>query len=56
MMAGGGYPLDSCTFAGWSAVVNGDHDTSVGGLIPLPIGYSCKYPCLAIQPPLGSSA
>jgi hypothetical protein len=50
MMAGGGYPLDSYTPADWSAVVSGDHDTSVGGLIPLPAGYSGKYPHLAVQP------
>lgn len=50
MMAGGGYPLDSYTPADWSAVVGGDHDTSVGGLIPLPSGYSKKYPHLAVQP------
>ncbi len=50
MMAGGGYPLDSYTPADWSAVVKGDHDTSVGGLIPLPTGYSSKYPHLALQP------
>jgi hypothetical protein len=50
MMAGGGYPLDSYTPADWSAVVKGDHDTSVGGLIPLPAGYSAKYPHLAVQP------
>jgi hypothetical protein len=50
MMAGGGYPLDSYTPADWSAVVKGDHDTSVGGLIPLPSGYSSKYPHLALQP------
>jgi hypothetical protein len=50
MMAGGGYPLDSYTPADWSAVVKGDHDTSVGGLIPLPSGYSSKVPHLALQP------
>jgi outer membrane protein assembly factor BamB len=50
MMAGGGYPLDSYTPADWHAVVSGDHDTSVGGLIPLPSGYSSKVPHLALQP------
>jgi outer membrane protein assembly factor BamB len=50
MMNGGGYPADSYTPADWNAVVRGDRDTSVGGLIPLPGGYSMKYPHLGIQP------
>jgi outer membrane protein assembly factor BamB len=50
MMAGGGYPLDSYTPADWQGVVGGDRDTSVGGLIPVPSGYSSKYPHLGIQP------
>lgn len=50
MMMGGGYPLDSYTPADWNAVVRGDHDTSVGGLIPLPPNYSGKFPYLGVQP------
>jgi hypothetical protein len=50
MMAGGGYPLDSYTPSDWASVVGGDRDSSVGGLIPLPTGYSMKYPHLAVQP------
>jgi hypothetical protein len=50
MMAGGGFPLDSYTPANWAGIVGGDRDSSVGGLIPLPTGYSSKYPHLALQP------
>jgi hypothetical protein len=50
MMGGGGYPADSYTPANWAAVVGRDADSSVGGFIPLPVGYSSKYPHLAIQP------
>ncbi len=50
MMDGGGFPLDSYTPADWSAVVRGDRDTAVGGLIPLPAGYSSKFAHLAVQP------
>jgi hypothetical protein len=50
MMGGLGYPVDSYTVTNWSMIVGADIDTAVGGLIPIPSGYSSKYPHLALQP------
>jgi hypothetical protein len=50
MMAGCGFPVDSWTGTDVTTTVARDQDIGAGGLTPLPVGLSSKFPHMAVNP------